>query len=176
MPLSRIERWEPAMRKLALICTFLCLPFSANAASGGGPNPYSDCGIGAAIFGDTAWAAATSNVIWDLGITAIVSAVSSPETCNAQQAATARLILETLPSLEQDLAAGTGAHLVALNQTMGCDAASVDALNAGIRSAYADVVSAPEYGTNDRVQRASDLYETVRGVAAETEGACQVVL
>ena len=38
----------------------------ANKTAGSGPNPYTDCGIGAALFSDTHWAAVTSNVIWDL--------------------------------------------------------------------------------------------------------------
>ncbi len=36
-------------------------------------NLWVDCGIGAMIFDNTAWAAATSNIIWDLGITATTS-------------------------------------------------------------------------------------------------------
>src|SRR5688572_5993856 len=47
---------------------------AASKAPGAGPNPFSDCGIGAALFPKTGWAAVTSNVIWDIGTTALTSA------------------------------------------------------------------------------------------------------
>ncbi len=50
---------------------------AANKAPGSGPNPFSDCGIGAALFKDTKWAAVSSNVIWDIGTTAVTSATAS---------------------------------------------------------------------------------------------------
>ena len=53
------------------------------AKPGSGPNPFSDCGIGAALFPDTSWAAVTSNITWDIGTTALTSATMSPGTCRA---------------------------------------------------------------------------------------------
>ena len=64
-------------------------------APGSGPNPYTDCGIGAALFPNTHWAAATSNVIFDLGITAITSATSR----RSRSATTSRSGPATAPTL-----------------------------------------------------------------------------
>ena len=45
-------------------------------------NPYTDCGIGAALFPNTNWAAVTSNATWDAGTTAVISATASEDTCS----------------------------------------------------------------------------------------------
>ncbi|MCR9259018.1 MAG: DUF3015 domain-containing protein [Pseudomonadaceae bacterium] len=168
------------LRRTLLIIAVACMPATAFAAEGkapgSGPNPYSECGIGAAIFQDVTWAAATSNVIWDLGVTAIISAISSPETCNARKVATARLILETLPSLEQDIAVGGGAHLTALNETMLCDSSVQTDLNAQLRGAYAQVVQEASYAQKSRYEKASALYGNVKEVVDASQGACDVIL
>jgi len=143
---------------------------------GSGPSPYTECGIGAAIFKDTAWAAASSNVIWDLGLTAITSALSSPETCSEKKVKTARLILETLPQLEKDIAAGSGVYLTALSETMDCQAAVQSQLNSGLRALYADVVSDSSYGSKTEIERAGNLYSSVKEVMQSIPNACNVIL
>ena len=82
--------------------------------AGSGPNPYSDCGIGAALFTETKWAAVTSNVIWDLGITAITSATASPETCSGKKVETAQFIIDNYDNLAEETAKGQGTHLIAM--------------------------------------------------------------
>jgi hypothetical protein len=63
------------MKKLLFLLSLCAVNLPNIALAGGptgsGPNPYSDCGIGAALFKDTEWAAVTSNVTWDLGTTEI---------------------------------------------------------------------------------------------------------
>ena len=49
----------------------LLLPFAIVTMNSFAANPYTDCGIGAALFPNTNWAAVTSNVIWDAGTTAV---------------------------------------------------------------------------------------------------------
>jgi hypothetical protein len=172
-------------RRIVGICLATLLSFTLATAQGedkekkeqgSGPSPYVECGIGAALFPNTGWAAATSNVTWDLGITAITSALSSPEMCNAKKVATARLILETLPSLEKDLAVSEGKYLVALNQTMSCSPDAHKPINADLRVAYAEVVSEKGYVEKSRVGRAADLYESVRLVVAANPASCDIVL
>ena len=145
---------------------------SSAAEPGSGANPYSECGIGAAIFGDLGWAAASSNVIWDLVITAVVSAVSSPQTCSEKKQATARLILETLPSLEKELSIGRGEHLLALQRTMGCAPEKTGTLNKTLRAAYASDLMSPSYSEKSRVERASSFYAQVVDVLEQSPGAC----
>lgn len=169
---------------IALICTPLAVnagvsvgssnsqesqPVAARKVQGSGPSPFTECGIGAALFKDVYWAAATSNIIWDLGSTAITSAVASPEMCNAKKINTAKLILETLPELEKDVAAGEGQYLAALEKTSGCKAFS----NA-LRSEYSSVVSSENYATKSDIEKADAMYKSVRSSVAAT--GCATVL
>jgi hypothetical protein len=168
--------------------TFVMVPFVAFAdaapktdtapkaekTQGSGPNPYVECGIGAALFPTTNWAAVTSNAIWDLGSTAITSAISSPETCSAKKMKTAKLILETLPELEKDVAAGEGKYITALLATAGCDASSKGAITANMRSSYATMVSAGDYADKSRIDRAASFYSSTKD--AMTAANCNVVL
>ena len=71
-------------------------------------NPYTDCGIGAALFPNTNWAAVTSNVTWDAGTTAVISATASEDTCSGGEAQTAMLIHDKLEGLETDIMTGSG--------------------------------------------------------------------
>lgn len=162
------------MKKLLIAAALLTLPVMANAetkAQGSGPNPYTECGIGAAIFPDLHWAAATSNAIWDLGSTAITSALTTPETCNAKKTHTAKLILETLEGIEKDIAVGGGQYTTALADTMGCAAENRGAFVAQLRQDYGSIVSKEGYPAADKAQRAVDMYGSVKhaaGVAAQS--------
>lgn len=167
------------MNKFALAAALLVVPFVAHAGSdkpqGSGPNPYIECGIGAALFPQTHWAAVTSNAIWDLGTTAITSALSSPETCNGKKMKTATLILETLEAMEQDIADGGGATTIALADTIGCSA-SREALVAKVRDNYASIVAQPGYATQSREARANNLYGSVKSAASAVAPSCAVSL
>lgn len=149
-------------------------------APGSGPNPFSDCGIGAALFNNRhiqAWPLAiTLNVFWDVGITGSTSAISSPETCTGPQVETAQLILETLPGLEKDIALGRGKHLSALHETLGCDIDRQGEINSSLRVSYADVVNDKSYERNSDIQRSSDLYDSVKEVTSFLKGSCKVAL
>ena len=96
-----------------------CISIAQDQKMGTGPNPFTDCGIGATFDNETG--ASSSNAIWDLGSTAITSAVSSPQMCRDRKAESAKLILETLPELEKNVALGEGKYLLALTEVMGCD-------------------------------------------------------
>ena len=137
---------------------------------------FADCGIGAAIFPTVGWAAATSNVIWDVGTTAVMSAISSPETCSAKKVETARLILETLPGLERDIAVGSGDYLAALNEVMDCVPSARADLAARLRLSYGEVVGRESYGQKSRIERAADLFGSVRDVTSASPGSCNVAL
>lgn len=117
--------------------------------AGEGPNPYSNCGIGGAIFPTVSWAAATSNVIWDLGTTAVSSATLSPETCNSKTVAMAEFIQGSYASLETDILKGRGDYLTGLSEVSGCSgeisAIYLGALRTGLKQNYkAEFVNASE--------------------------------
>lgn len=111
---------------MKLVCViFLAIVAStavaADKRSGTGPNPFKDCGVGAALFTDTAWAAVTSNIIWDLGTTAVTSATASPETCSGKHIQTAKFVIDNYDSLIEETAKGQGENLTAVLDIQGCD-------------------------------------------------------
>lgn len=128
---------------------------------GSGPNPFTDCGIGAALFPNTGWAAATSNVIWDAGITGITSATASPQNCQAKSVAAAKFINETYPSIVEQTAQGNGEHLSAVLDIFGCDATKHSAIIQSIRPSIAKMVSDPSYPQKENVVKAAGYYNVL---------------
>lgn len=109
---------------------------SAVASNGKSLNPWQDCGLGAMIFPGNGVAAAISNVIWDLGTTAVSSNISSQESCASNKAKTAMFINATMPSLEQDIAVGEGEYVTAMLELRGCEATSHNEIIDAIRQDY----------------------------------------
>lgn len=140
---------------IALVATFGWAVTPAKAV-----NPYSDCGIGAAIFSNNSALAASSNAIWDVGSTAITSATMSPETCSGNQADTAKFILETIEQLESDIALGKGEHIDALASLMQCDA-NVN-LAGMVATDYSVFVSDADYQSTSNLDKASALYDSLK--------------
>lgn len=126
---------------------------------GSGPNPFSDCGIGAALFPNVHWAAVTSNVIWDIGITAVTSATSSPETCNGKKAKVAHFINDMYDTVVEETARGQGAHLVSMLEIYGCTAASHGEVVSAIRPEVSQMVTAGGYAQRSRVEKAEGYYQ-----------------
>jgi len=156
------------MNKLSCIALtlFACISAPAfaemgNKAPGSGPNPFVDCGIGAALFPDTHWAAISSNAIWDIGTTALTSATASPETCQGAKVEAAMFIKETYPNLIQETAAGQGEHLSAVMQIMGCSEDSHSAITESVRAEMGAKISSDEYSAMDQLQKSADFYGVI---------------
>lgn len=137
---------------------------------GSGPNPFSDCGIGAALFKNDV-GASISNVIWDLGTTAVTSALSSPETCEGDSVAAAEFIYETYASLEEQTAKGQGSNLTAVLEIMQCDDQSHAGLISDIRSDFVELVSVENYSDMTNLERSEQFYNMV---SSHTASACGV--
>jgi hypothetical protein len=129
--------------------------------TGSGPNPFADCGIGAALFPETKWAAVTSNVIWDIGITAITSATASPQTCSGKTVAAAVFISNAYDNLAEETATGKGEHVAAVLNILECNSAKHDAAARQIRTSMQAAVARPDYVDLSRVQKASNFYSIV---------------
>jgi hypothetical protein len=128
---------------------------------GSGPNPYTDCGIGAALFTETKWAAVTSNVIWDLGLTALTSATASPQTCSGKKIAAALFIHHTYDKLAEETASGQGEHLTTVLNIFECDnSRHVNAVRQ-IRGAMGHAVATPNYIEQTHIDKASNYYSIV---------------
>ncbi len=136
--------------------------FADNAkVPGTGPNPFTDCGIGAALFKDTHWAAVTSNVTWDLGTTAVTSATLSPETCSAQNMQAAQFILESYKGLAEETAKGKGESLTAMLDIYGCKQSQAGNVINAVRADMAEQVGSEGYISQSNVEKASAYYNSV---------------
>ncbi|SEQ53787.1 Protein of unknown function [Amphritea atlantica] len=137
-------------------------PFATAAGQAGtGPSPYTDCGIGAALFKDTHWAAVSSNIIWDLGTTAVTSATMSPETCNAKKMEAAQFILDSYESLVEETAKGQGENISAMLDIFGCQESQQASVIMSVRSDMAKLVSTESYTQESNVTKATAYYNSV---------------
>tara|TARA_B110000238_G_scaffold191663_1_gene226106 strand:+ start:2682 stop:3185 length:504 start_codon:yes stop_codon:yes gene_type:complete len=150
------------MNVLKYFATTLVLSMAAVSGTAlAGPNPYVDCGIGAALFPNTHWAAVSSNVIWDAGTTAVTSATASPDTCQGAEVVAAKFINETYPSVIEDTANGQGAHLSAILEIFGCSGDSHAGIIQDVRSAMSDKVGSDAYSSMDQLQKSADYYGVI---------------
>lgn len=104
-------------------------------------NAFSQCGIGAAIFTKNETAAIISNIIWDLGTTALSSQTSSPDSCTGAQTTAALFINETYPVLEEQFVKGGGSHVAALMNIMQCEASATASVVSSIQGELATSLS-----------------------------------
>lgn len=163
-------RLKTAALAVAVLAT-IHLPAQAEGnskAPGSGPNPFSDCGIGAALFSDTKWAAVTSNVIWDIGTTAVTSATASPETCNGKTVAAASFINDTYEKLAEETARGEGENLATLLNIFECAAPQHGRVIAAARNEMADELARPGYATQDRTEKAVRFYQAVEAAVGKS--------
>lgn len=133
----------------------------------GGKNPWMDCGIGAMIFPNHEVVAAISNIIWDLGTTAVTSATASEGSCNGNRLAAAQFVTDAYANLEEELAEGEGQHLNAMMNLMACEAAAQPAAIATVRSNFAEVMAGEAFATLNQEQKAEALFFV-------TEAACNL--
>ena len=122
-------------------------------------NPYTDCGIGAALFPNTSWAAVISNVTWDAGTTAVISATASEDTCSSGEAQTAMLIHDKLENLETEIMIGGGDIYASLSSAMGCNGEDI---SNELKASYATVLNKKSYASDNRVQKSEVLYTMLK--------------
>jgi len=155
--------------KMILACGFAAsFALASNAGlaqdannTGSGPNPYSDCGIGAALFPEHNVGATISNVIWDLGTTAVTSATASPETCSGKNVQAAAFIMETQDELVEEAAKGAGKNLTALLNILEVDIVERDQVIAGLRESLGKDLAGDNYLTLTAQERAELFYNRV---------------
>lgn len=165
--MQHIKKLVPAIFMVAALgaSTMSMAQVDPNAKPGTGPNPFSDCGIGAALFPETAWAAVTSNIIWDIGTTAVTSATLSPGTCSGKALKTALFIRDTYPQLVEEVARGEGEHLKTAMTLFECGASQQQAAVQETRAGLADVVSQKGHGAKSNLEKASEMYDVMQGAA-----------
>lgn len=134
---------------------------------GSGPNPYTDCGIGAALFPTVNWAAVTSNIVWDAGLTALTSATASPQTCQGKKVVAALFIRDTYEQLAEQTAQGSGEHLATVLNIMECQTARQPQAMAATRQAMTAVVAQPGFAELPRLDKAAQYYNAVDTAVAQ---------
>ena len=120
-------------------------------------NAFADCGIGAGLF-DNDTAAIISNVIWDLGTTALTSATASPETCEGYNQDAAAFIYDSYERLVEETAIGEGRHIETLLSMVEIDEDSKAEVLTTIRQNIAEIVSSDSYLEASKLEKASQYY------------------
>ncbi|SMF39185.1 Protein of unknown function [Alteromonadaceae bacterium Bs31] len=131
-------------------------------------NFLADCGIGGAIFKHDV-GGVISNIIWDWGLTATTSYVSSPETCEGVDVVAAEFIHRTYDNLVEETSHGEGSHIAALMSLYTCDAAQTPAAVMKIRSDLSQIVSGSEYATSSDIEKSQQYFSSVKSAVS----ACQ---
>ncbi len=157
-----MKKLTMALVASALAASVVSVPASANTITGK-VNPWQHCGIGAIVFPDHGVASAISNIIWDLGTTAVISATASPETCNTNLVTTALLIDSSYDQLTMETAQGSGEHLTAVLNLVGC-AATEETVGA-LRTDLNTVVSSANYTEMAHEDKAYSFYSSLETVA-----------
>lgn len=150
---------------------------AAAAAHSSKLNPWVDCGIGAMIFSDTKWAAVSSNIIWDLGTTAVISAGVSENTCEGSRVvAAARFITETYANIEEETVQGEGQHVTAMLNILGCESASHAGIITAVRADFGATVGQSDYLQKTAQAKAEAYYNIVEAKATgEYAQSCQAI-
>ena len=134
------------MKKLTLCALVASTLMAGNVAAEDKPyvNPWKHCGIGAMIFNDNGAAAAISNIIWDLGTTAVSSKVSSVESCEGKEVKTAQFIQDNFKKVLEETSQGSGEHLTAMLNMLEVEGEQHQAMVKEIRSEVAKQVVAKQ--------------------------------
>ncbi len=124
---------------------------------------YTDCGLGGLIGAQVEDSstgnilAIVTNVTWDLGTTAVISDVSSPDSCAGGSGAVAAFIHQSYDALEQDLASGQGQHLDTLKSLSGAG----EGFEQDLRSAFTAEVASVDYSSQTHYEKSEALYNLV---------------
>jgi hypothetical protein len=128
-------------------------------------NPWLHCGLGALIFQNNGTAAAISNIIWDLGTTAVTSSAVSPSTCSGNRMQAAIFIQQTYPQLAVETAKGKGEHLIALVELLGCEQKTHEGFLQKVRLSMRNDVAQPDYAALSSTQKAEKYFYAVEQLA-----------
>lgn len=133
------------MKKIALVAVAAAL-MSGNVAAENkkGVNPWTQCGIGAMIFKDTPVGAVISNVIWDLGTTAVSSNISSQQTCEGSEVKAAMFIQDNFDRMMEDTSKGYGEHIYTMLEILEVEQKDQQEIITSVRASVADQLAADE--------------------------------
>lgn len=165
------------MKKVIGLLAVLSLTLGASIqAKAADLNPWTDCGIGAMIFKTLPVAAVISNVIWDLGTTAVTSAGLSAQTCEGSRAKVAMLIGTSYANLEEETVQGGGQHVNAMLNVMSCKPAAHAGIIQAVRADFVQSLQGAEYVAMSAQGKAEAYYNLVKAnVNGQFAAQCQSV-
>jgi len=146
------------MKKVLTIALTAALMSPFASAAQNDLNAWTKCGIGAMVFEHNDTAAAISNVIWDLGTTAVSSKLSSVENCNGKGAKTAMYIKQSFNNIIEETAQGEGQHLTAMLDMYDVAEQQRSATIAALRAQSAEMVSSDDYVNASSSDKAQAYY------------------
>lgn len=159
------------MNKLrsSLIGAAVLVATSATMASaqGMGPqnlNPWQDCGLGSMVFPDNDTASAISNVIWDLGTTAVSSAFTAPDQCQGSSMRIAAFVAMGYDNIATETVIGEGEYLRTLLDGLNCDPSVHNAVISDMRDSFAVQLQEANYASMDDHARAESYFLDLREV------------
>lgn len=129
---------------------------------------YTDCGIGGLLTapipegGAQKFLAVVSNIVWDLGTTAISSNISSVGTCaSGKKEKVAAFINTSYEELEKDLAKGEGVYLDTLVSMVKPENVDNISYKAKLRKDFSMIVASADYEKMNQYQKTESLYNIV---------------
>ena len=132
------------MKKLLVSAVALSTLLAGNAVAADKVNPWKHCGIGAMIFDNNGAAAAISNIIWDLGTTAVSSKVSSEDSCEGANVKAAQFIQDNYNQVLEETSQGNGEHVTAMLDMLSVEEAKQPQVLAAIRTEMAGKVASEQ--------------------------------
>lgn len=161
---------------LGLAASFSFSGFANAADSEAKLNPWVDCGIGAMIFPGTPAGAVISNVIWDMGTTAVTSAGASKNTCESKRSKVAMLVGATYANLEEETVKGEGAHISAMLNLANCQASAHDGIIRSVRADFSQSLQNSAYMQKSMQDKAQAYYQMVDAkLTGEFSAQCQAL-
>jgi hypothetical protein len=127
-------------------------------------NPWQQCGIGAMVFPDNGVASAISNVVWDLGTTAVSSAVSSPDQCQGASVQVASFVKMSYDHISRETVVGDGEYLQTLMNGINCDPSIQGELLSDVRDDFAIQLQDASFAAKDDNGKAGAYFLGLRDV------------
>ena len=149
------------MKKLATLALAAALIAPSVSAADNNINAWKQCGIGAMIFDQNGVAAAISNIIWDLGTTAVTSKLSSAENCNSGSAKTAMFIKQSYKNIIEETAQGEGEYITAMLDLLEVSEENRVTTIAAVRNDMARLVSEDSYASKAQSEKAELYYNSL---------------
>lgn len=154
------------MKKVLLVLTIL-----AGSSTFAAKNIWRDCGIGALIFSGTPWAAVTSNIIWDLGLTGSLSTSSSEDQCAGKGASVGKFLYQNYALIEEQTIIGKGEHLAALFNILDCNKQGREEITRELRSNLSDYIQSNQYENSDKMKKVQSFYNEFMSKAQSSKSA-----